>query len=121
MKLSEAEIRYLQERYKHLMNYQSDHTYDPIDPLTYVNPEGDTLLHIAAYRGDLKSVELLVKAGMDVNQPGDMGYTALHYAYKKNKTEVYLIEREDVIKFLLEHGASPDIRSEFGTLPGEGD
>jgi len=119
MKLSEAELRYLQERYKDLINYQSDNVDDPIDPLTYTRPDEDNLLHIAAYRGDLRSVELLIKAGLDVNKPGDMGYTALHYAYQKNKPDVFLKERKDVIEFLLAHGASPDIRNEFGTLPSE--
>ena len=48
----------------------------------------------------------MVKAGLDVNEQGDMGYTPLHYA-----------EDPEIIAFLLSHGASQDILSEFGTLP----
>jgi len=119
MKLNDAEIKYLQEKYRDLMNYQSKNPFDPIDPLTYVQPDGDTLLHIAARRGDLKGVELLLKAGLDVNQPGDMGYTALHYAYWKTNEGAYMEQKTHVIQLLLEHGASTEVRNAFGQLPME--
>ena len=111
MNLSESEIRELQKKYYYLTNYQSEDIDEPIEPLTYVDPTGDNLLHIAARLGDLRSVELLLKAGLDVNQLGDMGYTALHYAKMK--------KHEDVCQLLLEHSASRNIRSEFGQLPEE--
>ena len=120
MKLSEEEIQCIREKYRQLINYQSEDIDDPIDPLTYVEPAGDNLLHIAAMRGDLRTVELLLKAGLDVNQPGDMGYTALHYAYWKGaKWPAHVHEREDVIRLLLEHGASTTVRNEFGKTPIE--
>lgn len=109
--LNEAEIKELQKKYYYLTNYQSENFDDPIDPLTYVDSNGDSLLHIAAGHGDLRSVELLLKSGLDVNQLGDMGYTALHYAKRNKKMDVY--------ELLLAHGASRSIRSEFGTLPDD--
>lgn len=111
MNLGEAEIDELQKKYYYLTNYQSENVDDPIDPLTYVDSNGDYLLHIAARLGDLRTVELLLNAGVHVNQLGDMGNTALHYAKKKNK--------EDVYKLLLAHGASRNIRNEFGKLPDD--
>lgn len=111
MKLSEAEVKELQKKYYYLLDALASDNDAPIDPLAFVDPTGDNLLHIAAKLGDLRSIELLLKAGMDVNKAGDMGYTALHYAKMKKK--------EDVFNFLLEHGASRNIRSEFGSLPDD--
>lgn len=105
--LNEAEIDELQKKYHYLVNYESDDPDSPIDPLTYVDSNGDALLHIAAQLGDLRTIEVLLKAGIDVNQIGDMGSTALHYA-----------KTEDVANLLLAHGASKNIRNEFGQLPG---
>jgi len=78
----------------------------PIDPLTYVAPDGDTCLHIAAHRGNLRAVQLLIKAGLSPDRQGDMGYTALHYA-----------ATPDVVEFLLANGASMTIQNEFGRFP----
>jgi len=83
----------------------------PIDPLTYVAPEGETLLHIAALRGDARTVGLLLEAGADPNCRGDMGDTPLHDAFRWGGWEV--------VKLLLDNGASEDIRNEFGRLPRE--
>jgi len=104
--LSPIEYAELQATFSDLLNYESDDPCDPIDPLTYCAPDKDTCLHVAAHRGNLRAVELLVKAGLDVNQQGDMGYTPLHYA-----------ATPEVISFLLAHGASPSIKNEFGTSP----
>ena len=104
--LSQPELAELKVEFADLLNYESDDPCTPIDPLTYRSPESDTCLHIAALRGNLRAVELLVKAGLDVNKQGDMGYTPLHYA-----------STPEVIAFLLAHGASRDIKSEFGNSP----
>jgi len=106
MNLSDAEIEELQKTYGHLVNYESEDPEAPIDPLTYVDSNGDSLLHIAAQRGDLRTIGLLLRAGVDANLLGDMGCTALHYAKTK-----------DVASLLLAHGASTEIRNEFGKLP----
>lgn len=109
--LTKAEIEELQRKYSYLVNYESDEPSEAIDPLTYVDSNGDHLLHLAAQRGDLRTVELLIRAGLDVNRTGDMGCTALHYARMK--------KRDDVAEFLLGHGASESIRNDFGHLPGQ--
>jgi ankyrin repeat protein len=90
----------------HLINYEDDDPCAPIDPLTYVAPDGDTSLHIASHRGDLRAVELLVQAGLGLNQQGDMGYTPLHYA-----------STPEIVEFLLSKGARTDIFNEFGGAP----
>jgi ankyrin repeat protein len=90
----------------HLINYESDDPCDEIDPLTYVAPDGDTCLHSAAFRGDLRAVELLVKAGLDVNQPGDMEMTPLHCA-----------DTPEMVAFLVANGARTDIVNLLGRSP----
>lgn len=106
-KLSPAELAELQSVFADLLNYEADDPTTPIDPITYVAPDGDTCLHVAAHRGDLRAVGLLVKAGLDINRPGDMGATPLHYA---SSTEV--------ASLLIANGASLEIRDEFGRVPG---
>ena len=102
----------IQKRYYYLVNYETDDPNHPIDPMTYCDSNGDYLLHVAARRGDLRTVELLIGAGLDVNLIGDMGSTALHYAKSGGHT--------DVVDYLIRKGASTAIRDEFGHLPGEG-
>ena len=106
MKFTEADIQELQTKYSYLTNYESEDPEAPIDPLTYVDSNGDALLHIAAQRGDKRTAELLLMAGVDVSLVGDMGNTALHYA-----------QTEEVARLLLEHGASADVCNEFGKRP----
>lgn len=90
----------------HLINHESDDPCDEIDPITYVAPDGDTCLHSAAVSGEPRVVELLVKAGLDVNQPGDMGMTPLHCA-----------ATPAIVAFLLANGARTDIVNLFGRSP----
>src|SRR5258705_3051744 len=106
LNLTQAEVRELQEKYRYLTNYESDDPASPIDPSSYVDSNGDTLLHIAANSGDLRTVELLLKAGADVNQTGDMGNTALHYARMNHL--------DDVARVLLAHGALANVENDFG-------
>jgi ankyrin repeat protein len=104
--LSPSEFAELQIGFADLINYESEDPCEPINPLTYCAPDGDNCLHVAAHRGDLRMVELLVKAGSDINKQGDMGYTPLHYA-----------STPEVIALLLAHGASTTIENEFGKSP----
>ena len=109
MSLSKVELEELQNKYHHLINYDDEEDpFSPIDPLTYVDSNGDMLIHIAAQNNDSRTILLLLKAGFDINQPGDMGCTALHYATS-----------EEVKQLLLDHGASSDIRDEFGRLAAD--
>ena len=104
--LSPADIAELKLAFADLLNYEADDPCIPIDPLTYRAPDNDNCLHIAAHRGDLRTVQLLVRAGLDVNRPGDMGYTPLHYA-----------STPEVFSFLVESGSSQLIKNEFGKIP----
>jgi len=104
--LSSTELFELRVTFADVVNYESDDPCSPIDPITYCAPDKDTCLHIAAHRGNLRAVELLVKAGLDVNVQGDMGYTPLHYA-----------ATPEIVAFLLAHGASRDVKNEFRTSP----
>ena len=106
MKLREDELEELARAFADLINYESDDPTDPINPLTYEDPDGDNCLHVAASRNDHRAAGLLLKAGVDVNCRGDMGSTPLHYAVKRGSVEV--------IRVLLEHGASKTLKNEFG-------
>lgn len=74
-------------------------------------PEGDTPLHVMAWRNDLDAVEMLIRAGADVNAVGDMGETPLHVAVSQGNTSV--------IAAMVAAGARDDIRCEFGDTPRE--
>ena len=105
-KLNEKEHQELIVAFEHLTNYSSDDPTDPIDPITYLSADGDNCLHIAACNGDVRSVELLLKAGFNINEKGDLGYTSLHYAVSGG--------HKKVVALLLEKGAETNIRNEFG-------
>lgn len=109
--LTFSELQELKKAFGDLLNYESEDPTDPIDPLTHRQPDWDGCLHIAAMRGDRRSAELLLQAGVDINQQGDMGCTPLHYATK--------LGNKDVADLLIDHGASTTIRDEFRKLPLE--
>ncbi|MCG7981432.1 MAG: ankyrin repeat domain-containing protein [Candidatus Thiodiazotropha lotti] len=109
MKLTEIEYLELKDIFQDVPNYESEDPLEPIDPLVYEAPDGDTCMHIAARRGDVRAMELLVKAGLDVNSIGDIGCTPLHYAVSSRN--------QNAIKFLLDHGASTAIKNELGLFP----
>jgi ankyrin repeat protein len=111
MPLNAVELKAIRDRYPELRHYRSENSEEPMDPLTFLDPTGDSLLHIAVRAGDLPTVKLLARAGIDLDQIGDMGCAALHYAKLKS--------REDVYSFLVAHGASKLIRNEFGLLSDE--
>ncbi len=54
----------------------------------------------------MRAVELLIRAGLDINLQGDMGYTPLHYA-----------RTPEVVAVLLAAGASSSIENDFGRAP----
>lgn len=105
-RLSKTELENLERKFSYLVNYESDDPDAPIDPLSYVDSNGDTCLHLASRQGDLEAVSLLLKGGVDVNQKGDMDNTSLHYANKKG--------HQSIIDSLLAHGADPDLKNLFG-------
>lgn len=58
-------------------------------------------LHYASYQGHLAIVEILLKAGANVNATNDAGFTALFYAAQRGNI--------DICKILFESGADPTI------------
>jgi len=104
--VAEDVLKELQDKFSDLLNDDAEDPFEPIDPLTYHSPEGDSCLHLAAIRGDCRAVELLLDAGLDINEPGDVGNTALHYAAK--------YQHDDVVDCLIKRGAGTDIKNEFG-------
>jgi ankyrin repeat protein len=109
IKLTSVELEELRKSFADLLNYDSEDPTDQIDPLTYRHPDGDGCLHFAALRGDYRAMELLLQAGLDVNQQGDMGNTALHHAKRKGY--------RDLVDLLIAYGASENIPNAFGMLP----
>ena len=109
--IDEKSIEILRQKFANLINYESGDILDPIDPLTYVAPDGDTCLHVAAFRGDEEAVTLLLDAGLDIDATGDMGCTPLHYAFMGKHFAVAAL--------LIERGASEDVVNGFGKTPRE--
>ena len=72
-------------------------------------PDGDTPLHVMAWRKDLAALKVLIKAGANVNATGDMSETPLHVAIR--------MQRLEMVKELLKAGAVTDVVSEFGESP----
>jgi ankyrin repeat protein len=104
--LSADERTELAEAFAHVLNYGSADPTEQIDPLTYVAPDGDTCLHITAFGGNLRAVQLLIREGLNVNAKGDMGYTPLQYA-----------TTPEIVQFLLSSGADLAILNELGQSP----
>lgn len=77
-----------------------------VDLVGWRSPEGDSLLHIAAIRGDDFAVRAFVQAGIDVNSRGEFGLTPLHYAVA--------LKRHATKTVLLELGADPSALSDSG-------
>lgn len=107
--LSSEELRELQVAFRDLLNYDAENPVAPINPLIYRAPDGDTCLHIAAFKNDLRSVRLLIDGGAEIDAVGDLGNSPLHVAVSHGYLEV--------AKFLVSHGASLDLANEDGETP----
>jgi ankyrin repeat protein len=76
----------------------------------YKNKRGDTALHYASrHQTNLKTVEILLRAGSDVNARNDVGNTSFTGAAITNKHEIG--------KLLLSHGAKMHNRGIYGDTP----
>lgn len=69
----------------------------------------DTPLHIAARKGAIEDIVVLIENGATVNLRGDLGNTPLHYAALTGMLEA--------ATKLMELGADPDVENEFGESP----
>ncbi|KAM4626528.1 BRCA1-associated RING domain protein 1 [Discoglossus pictus] len=61
------------------------------------NHKGETMLHLASIKGDLQSVEELLKSGANPNVKDNAGWTPLHEACNHG--------HKDVVELLLQHQA----------------
>ena len=76
-----------------------------------VGYDGDTPLHVLAWRKDTVGIKALIGAGAEVNVLGEMDETPLHIAVSNESSEI--------IGLLLSAGADVNIRCEFGDTPLE--
>jgi len=65
-----------------------------------------TALHLAALKGHLESVKLLVENGAEIDATDTFSNTPLHYASEN--------AHGDVVAFLLESGAHVNVRNHVG-------
>jgi ankyrin repeat protein len=72
---------------------------------------GDKPIHIAATRGDINEIQLILSQGADINCKGEHGYTALHDAVEQG--------HRDAVDYLLKHGANPEALNDDGVSPAE--
>ncbi|NSX56943.1 ankyrin repeat domain-containing protein [Parasulfitobacter algicola] len=61
------------------------------------NKFGDYPLNVAATRGLIEEMEILLKSGADINLKGEHGYSALHNGVESGSLEA--------VQFLINHGA----------------
>lgn len=73
--------------------------------------DGDTPLHVMAWRNDRFAVQSLIDGGANVNAIGDMKETPLHIAIRHGNAAI--------VEALLKAGARTDIRSEFNETATE--
>ena len=78
----------------------------PTIDVNALNLAGESALMIAAIKGDLASVKLLLDRGARVSQPG---WTALHYAASGREPST--------VEWLLDRGAEVDALSPNGSTP----
>lgn len=69
----------------------------------------DAPLHIAARKGAVEDIVVLIENGAKVNLQGDLGNTPLHYAALTGMLEA--------ATKLMELGADPNVENEFGENP----
>ncbi|XP_043931656.1 BRCA1-associated RING domain protein 1 [Protopterus annectens] len=106
------------------------------------NHKGETPLHIAAIKGDIATVELLMQSGVDANAKDNAGWTPLHEACNHGHLKVVEIllkhgalmnttgyqndsplhdavknGHKDIARLLLSHGASREAVNIFGLRP----
>jgi cytohesin len=72
---------------------------------TVKTASSQSLLHIAAYQGDAKTLTVLLNGGIDSNALDDAGRTALHYA------------KADIVPLLVEAGMDANQTDSYGNTP----
>nr|XP_020463367.1 BRCA1-associated RING domain protein 1 [Monopterus albus] len=108
------------------------------------NHKGETLLHLAAIKGDVEAVKELLDQGADPNLKDNAGWTPLHEACNlghlmvvevlvtrgallntpgyENDSPLHDAVRNGhsaIVKLLLQLGASPDVLNQYGKRPAD--
>ncbi|WP_316794928.1 ankyrin repeat domain-containing protein [Pedobacter agri] len=78
--------------------------------LAAVQPNGNTLYHLAVAKNDLALAKLVSDYKVDVNLKNKEGYTALHKAAMTAKDT-------ELLKYLISVGAKKDVATEFKETP----
>lgn len=76
--------------------------YELVD-VNQVSMFGDYPLHVAAVRGSIEEIEVLLQHGANINAKGEYDFTPLHHAVEHGHSEA--------VKFLLEKGADINIKN----------
>jgi len=78
----------------------------PATDMNALNQSGESALMLAAIKGDLEGVQLLLGKGAKINQPG---WSAIHYAATGPEPKI--------VELLLQRGAEVDARSPNDSTP----
>lgn len=79
----------------------------PIDSAFVRGPAfGTSLLHVVAVWGDVDAARILLDAGVEIDLPGEDGFTALHEAIQQGHAEM--------ARLLLKRGADPARTQQWG-------
>ncbi len=70
---------------------------------------GDTALHLVCHWGDIEAAKILLEAGANVNEVGDLGMTPIFSAIMSDNPELVLL--------LINSGANIDHVNEMGRTP----
>lgn len=96
------------KRINELMSYYIS-TENPIDIITGDVDDGSTLLHFAAYTGNMEATKLLVELNADVNALNEDHWTPLHDTTVHGNFDIY--------DYLVSHGALENIENNVGCTP----
>jgi ankyrin repeat protein len=89
------------------LNQRGTFDRDLFDDVNATNGDDENALHLAARRNDLEAARLLIEAGINIDQHGDLGRTPLHEAASHGHQEMVLL--------LIESGADVHALTEGDT------
>jgi len=96
-------------------------TFETVDfqDVNSTNSEGENALHVAVLWKETEVVRMLIKEGINIDQPGDLGHTPLHEACSSGNMEIVkiLVEAGADI-FALTEGNPPLTLARFGKHDG---